>query len=180
MPTGSTLELRRPRAAPGTVMRLLQTFAALCFASYFFFWLIGLGLVLALVGFGVVSKMAAMVGIGAYLCSVALYNPQFGRGWPFHWFLYSRFVDWVLGYYDSTCIREGLPLDPDGRYLFAMVPHGVFGVCRAFSGGQLWRALFPGLSARWGSFGAAFYLPGVRESAAPPHSQRRTFSFAFV
>ena len=158
MPTASVLELRRPRAAPGTVMRLLQTFAALCFASYFFFWLIGLGLVLGLVAFGVVTKMAAMVGIGAYLCSVALYNPQFGRGWPFHWFLYSRFVDWVLGYYDSTCIREGPPLDPDGRYLFAMVPHGVFGVCRAFSGGTLWRSLYPGVDARWGSFGGAFRL----------------------
>jgi hypothetical protein len=91
----STVELRRPRAAPGTVMRLLQTFAALSFASYFFFWLIGLGLVIALVVAGVVSKWAAMVGVGAYLCSVAVYMPQFGRGWPFHWFLYSHFVDWV-------------------------------------------------------------------------------------
>ena len=163
MATSPSLELRRPRAAPGTVMRLLQTFAALSFASYFFFWLIGLGLVVALVVIGVISKTAAMVGVGAYLCSVAVYTPQFGRGWPFHWFLYSHFVDWVLGYYDSTCIREGPPLDPAGRYLFAMVPHGVFGVCRAFSGGTLWRSLFPGIDARWGSFGGAFRLPGVRE-----------------
>ena len=44
-----------------------------------------------------------------------------------------------------------------------MVPHGVFGVCRAFSGGTLWRSLYPGVDARWGSFGGAFRLPGVRE-----------------
>ena len=35
--------------------------------------------------------------------------------------------------------------------------------CRAFSGGQLWLKLFPGIAARWGSFSGAFYLPGVRE-----------------
>ena len=45
-----------------------------------------------------------------------------------------------------------------------MYPHGVYGVCRAFSGGvDCWRTLFAGISARWGSFGAAFKLPGVRE-----------------
>ena len=60
-------------------------------------------------------------------------------------------------------IREGPPPDPNGRYLFAMAPHGVFGVCRAFSGGEGWRKLFPGISARWGSFSGAFFIPGVRE-----------------
>ena len=213
----TTVELRRPRARPGTLLWLLQVFAALSFASYFFFWLIGLGLLVALIVADVVGKSTAVLVIAAYLCSIAVYQPQFGRGWPFHWFLYSRFVDWVLccsrslthasrphpptrhtsptphtphtpptpptphtphtphipytpspvqvlGYYDATCIREGPALDPEGRYLFAMVPHGVFGVCRAFSGGSLWRGLYPGVAARWwGSFGGAFRLPGVRE-----------------
>ena len=47
--------------------------------------------------------------------------------------------------------------------MFAMYPHGIFGVCRAFSGGSAWRQLFGSITARWGSFGAAFYWPGVRE-----------------
>ena len=158
-----TLELRRPRAAPFTLLWCAQTFSALFFASYFFFWLIGLGLVVTLVAAGAVSWRVAALGVAAYLCSIAVHKPQFSHGWPFHWFLYSEFVDWVLGYYDATCIREGGPLDPQGRYLFAMVPHGVFGVCRAFSGGTLWRTMYPGVAARWGSFGGAFYLPGVRE-----------------
>ncbi|CAE8609726.1 unnamed protein product, partial [Polarella glacialis] len=87
-----------------------------------------------------------------------------GKGWPFHWMLYGPLTDFVLCYHDATCVREGPPLDPQGKYLFAMYPHGVYGVCRAFSGGVgLWRTLFPGISARWGSFGGAFYLPGIRE-----------------
>lgn len=62
------------------------------------------------------------------------------------------------------CVREGPALDPEGRYLFACYPHGVYGVCRAFSGGASnWGRLYPGIQSRWGSFGMAFYIPGVRE-----------------
>jgi len=78
--------------------------------------------------------------------------------------LYSRLTDYVAHYYDATCIREGPKLDPSRQYMFAMYPHGVYGVCRAFTGGvALWGELFPGIRLRWGGFGMAFYLPGVRE-----------------
>jgi hypothetical protein len=78
--------------------------------------------------------------------------------------LYSSLTDYVLHYYDGVCIREGPAPDPNGKYLFACYPHGVYGVCRAFSGGsQNWNKLYPGITSRWGSFGTAFYIPGVRE-----------------
>ena len=109
------------------------------------------------------STEAAVGLVLAYFAQIAVYRPQNGKGWPFGWFLYSGFVDLVLGYYNASCSREGPPLDPARRYLFAMSPHGVFGVCRAFSGGSLWRSLFPGIRPRWGSFGGAFFIPGVRE-----------------
>ena len=135
-------------------------------SSYFFFWLFDLIAVVALVKYGVMSSTAAVALVLAYLGQIAVYKPQNGKGWHFGWFLYSGFVDLVLGYYNSTCIREGPPLDPKGRYLFAMSPHGIFGVCRAFSGGSLWTKLYPGLAPRWASFGGAFFIPGVRECAA--------------
>eukprot|EP00435_Cladocopium_sp_Y103_P038383 s3968_g10.t1 len=99
-----------------------------------------------------------------YTIQLFAYKPHLGKGWPFHWLLYGPLVDYVLSYHNSTIIREGPAPDPKGKYLFAMYPHGVYGVCRAFSGGVgCWRTLFPGISARWGSFGAAFFLPGIRE-----------------
>merc|ERR1712187_816996 len=83
---------------------------------------------------------------------------------PFKWFLYGWMPDYILCYHDATCVREGPAPDPKGNYLFAMYPHGVYGVCRAFSGGvRNWRVLYPGIYARWGSFGMAFMIPGVRE-----------------
>ena len=52
----------------------------------------------------------------------------------------------------------------DERYVFAYHPHGLYSVLRAASGGvKCWRALFPGIEARWGTFAAAFYIFGVRE-----------------
>lgn len=99
-----------------------------------------------------------------YTLQLFAYRPQLSKGWPFHWLLYGPPTDYCLGYYDATCIREGPPLDPKGHYLFAMYPHGIYGVCRLFSGGVgLWTKLFPGIAARWGSFSAAFYIPGIRE-----------------
>ncbi|CAE7484052.1 DGAT2L6 [Symbiodinium pilosum] len=99
-----------------------------------------------------------------YTVQLFVHRPHLGKGWPFHWLLYGPLVDYVLAYHDATVIREGPAPDPKGRYLFAMYPHGVYGVCRAFSGGVgCWQALFPGIAARWGSFGAAFFLPGIRE-----------------
>ena len=161
--TAMTIEVRRPRAAPYTGLRLLQTTAAFAFSSYFFFWLVGSAALWASVATGALSTLAAAGLCVAYWVSIALYKPQYGKGWPFHWFLYSGFVDLCLGYYDGTAIREGEAPSSDGKYLFAMVPHGVFGVCRSFSGGYCWREMYPGIAARWGSFGGAFYIPGVRE-----------------
>lgn len=101
--------------------------------------------------------------VGSYLAQLLLYRPHLGRGWPAA-VLYSRLSDYVAHYYDATCVREGPKLDSSRKYLFAMYPHGVYGVCRAFTGGQqLWGTLYPGITVRWGSFGMAFYLPGIRE-----------------
>ena len=42
-----------------------------------------------------------------YIASILLWRPQNRRGWPFEWFLYSKFVDLVLGVHfsltPSTC-----------------------------------------------------------------------------
>lgn len=112
-----------------------------------------------------VCSWRALWGFSAlYTAQLFLYKPHLSKGWPFHWFLYGPLTDYCLHYYDSTSIREGPPLDPKGQYLFAVYPHGVYGVCRIFSGGATnWKVLFPGISARWGSFGMAFNIPGVRE-----------------
>lgn len=163
-PVGSA-EVRFPRFTtfPGNV---LQVICALFFASYFFFWLIGFAIWLFLSPWvlNIFSWRTLWLFAVAYLLQLALYRPHLLRGWPYHWFLYGYLVDYVLHYYDATCVREGPAPDPNGKYLFAMYPHGVYGVCRSFSGGVgLWRTLYPGIFSRWGSFGAAFHMPGVRE-----------------
>lgn len=145
--------------------RVLQLGAALLFASYFFLGLWGgFGmLLLSPRGLGVLSWRSLAAVLAAYVGQLVCYKPHKGRGWK-PWLLYSPLSDYVLHYYDSTVVREGPKLDPKGHYLFAYYPHGVYGVCRAFSGGaECWNTLFPGITARWGSFGAAFYLPGIRE-----------------
>lgn len=60
-------------------------------------------------------------------------------------------------------IREGPELDPSKKYMFAWMPHGILGICRGGSAGSAWGQIYPGIFPRWGSFGAAFYLPGIRE-----------------
>lgn len=147
--------------APATAF--MQVISALFFSSYFFFWIFGVGLLWLVVRANIISSFGACLLSAAYIVQIFLYQPHKGKGWYFHWFLYSPFTDFVLGYYNAQMIREGPPPDPKQRYLFAMAPHGVFGVCRAFSGGTSFRALYPGITARWGSFGAAFAIPGVRE-----------------
>ena len=135
------------QAPMASLMGVLQIFGALFFSSYFFFWAFGLcGLIMS-VQLNIISLRAACYSSAAYVTSIFVYKPHLARGWYFHWFLYGPFTDLVLGYYGSRCIREGPRLNPKQGYLFEMAPHGVFGVCRAFSGGQLWRRLFPqGLS----------------------------------
>lgn len=157
------LVLHRRRRPIWHPVGVLQIIAALWFSSYFCFWLVALLAVWSLVQLGALSASSAAVLVLAYLGQIVVYRPQNSTGWPFAWFLYSGVVDLVLGYYNATCIREGPPLDPQGRYLFAMSPHGIFGVCRAFSGGSLWRQMYGDIRPRWGSFGGAFFIPGVRE-----------------
>eukprot|EP00933_Yihiella_yeosuensis_P027062 TRINITY_DN20993_c0_g1_i1.p1 TRINITY_DN20993_c0_g1~~TRINITY_DN20993_c0_g1_i1.p1 ORF type:complete len:386 (-),score=36.03 TRINITY_DN20993_c0_g1_i1:168-1262(-) len=163
-PDGSLeVKYERQTSFPGNA---LQVIAELLFTSYFFFWPIGFLIWIGLSPWAlkVCSWKALWSFSGLYTLQLVFHRPHLGKGWPFHWLLYGPLTDYVLCYHDATCIREGPALDPKGRYLFAMYPHGVYGVCRAFSGGSgLWRTLFPGISARWGSFGAAFLLPGIRE-----------------
>ena len=79
-----------------------------------------------------------------YLVQLVVYRPHLGNGWAPR-LLYSALDDLVLHYYDGTCMREGLAPDPKGKYVFACYPHGVYGVCRAFSGGlRNWEKLYPG------------------------------------
>eukprot|EP00928_Gymnodinium_smaydae_P067360 TRINITY_DN50328_c0_g1_i1.p1 TRINITY_DN50328_c0_g1~~TRINITY_DN50328_c0_g1_i1.p1 ORF type:complete len:390 (-),score=64.54 TRINITY_DN50328_c0_g1_i1:183-1295(-) len=163
-PAGSVeVRYKRLTSFPGNA---LQVLAALSFTSYFFFWPAGV-----LVWFSLSPRVLDVFSwktlwsfSGLYTLQLFLYRPHLKAGWPFKWFLYGPLVDYVLSYHDATCIREGPAPDPSGKYLFAMYPHGVYGLCRAFSGGvNLWRTLYPGIYSRWGSFGGAFYMPGVRE-----------------
>lgn len=163
-PAGSVeVHFNRLTTLPGSA---LQVFSALVFTSYFFFWTVGVAVWLGLSpwAFGVCSWRGLWTFSTLYTAQLFFYTPHLSRGWPHKWFLYGSLCDYILCYHDATCIREGPAPSPEGKYLFAMYPHGVYGICRAFSGGvRLWRALYPGIFARWGSFGAAFYLPGIRE-----------------
>ena len=162
-PSSATATYTRATFDTAPVWAALQLVAALVFSSYFFFWLFAVGALWLAVCANIISSFGAWCLLGAYITSLFVYKPHKGSGWPFEWFLYSPVVDLVLGYYGARMIREGPPLDPTKRYLFAMSPHGVFGVCRAFSGGRCWTSLCAGVTARWGSFSGAFAIPGVRE-----------------
>lgn len=174
---GSAPKPLPPPAPPGSVEVRFERFSSLpgsatqfvgelLFTSYFFFGPLG-----CLVWFGLSPKVLNLCSwrslwafSALYALQLLLYRPHLGRGWPHKWFLYGPMCDYILAYHDSTLVREGPAPDPSGKYVFAMYPHGVYGVCRAFSGGvRAWRALYPGIFARWGSFGAAFFLPGIRE-----------------
>uniref|UniRef100_A0A7S4PUE8 Acyltransferase n=1 Tax=Alexandrium monilatum TaxID=311494 RepID=A0A7S4PUE8_9DINO len=163
-PPGSVeVRFERLTGFPGNV---LQVLAELCFTSYFFFGPLGSLVWLSLSPwvFNLCSWRALWSFTALYYLQLFLYRPHTGRGWPYKWFLYGPLGDYVLSYHDATCIREGPAPDPNGKYVFAMYPHGVYGVCRAFSAGiRNWRTLYPGIFGRWGSFGAAFLLPGIRE-----------------
>ncbi len=55
-------------------------------------------------------------------------------------------------------------LPSPNHFLFCYAPHGIMGVIRAASGGSTWALCFGSqLFPRWASFGAAFFLPGIRE-----------------
>eukprot|EP00466_Bigelowiella_natans_P004555 jgi/Bigna1/141997/aug1.66_g16705 len=100
----------------------------------------------------------------AYFAQLFFYYPQYGRGWSPYWkyILNSTISDFGLGYFDAWVVQEA-PLNPKKRYMFGWAPHGLLGVCRIGSGGTWWLEAFPDIFGRWGSFGMAFYIPGVRE-----------------
>jgi len=72
-------------------------------------------------------------------------------------------MDRAHAYFNSIMVREGPDVDPTKKYMFGYTPHGILGLCRGASGGSAWHKLYPEVYPRWGSFGAAFYLPGIRE-----------------
>ena len=76
----------------------LQFVTALFFASYFFFAPLAFFALLTAVGCGFLSFNFACGLLAAYFLQLLLYRPHLGKGWPFEWFLYSPFVDWVLRY----------------------------------------------------------------------------------
>jgi len=164
VPPGSEeVRFERFTTFPGNA---LQVIAAGLFTSYFFFWPVGvcIWLLLSPWAMNVCSWRSLYMFSGIYTAQLFIYKPHLSRGWPYQWLLYGPVVDYALHYHDATMVREGPPLDPSGKYLFAMYPHGVYGMCRLFSGGvRSWRALFPGVTSRWGSFSGAFMLPGIRE-----------------
>jgi len=165
-PAGS--DMRKIAKATDPAGKAFQTFCALFFSSYFFFWPIG-GFVWILLGYlGLCSWTALYLFAGAYFLQLVVYKPHLKQGW-FPVLLYSSYssvlklTDGVQGYYDGVLVREGPRPAEDGSYMFAMYPHGIFGVCRAFSGGTAWKELYGSTTGRWGSFGHAFAIPGVRE-----------------
>lgn len=109
-------------------------------------------------------------GVVAYVVQLVAWRPQNRAGvprWLWHSFRFASVFDSSLRYGDCSFIRE---LDPeteearsDAKYLFAWAPHGIMGLCRGGSGSGNWAKMYPGVYGMWGSFGAAFYLPGIRE-----------------
>ena len=97
--------------------------------------------------FNLLSGWLVVVGTAVYFAQMAFYVPHKNGGWN-PAMLYSGLTDCVLHYYDGVCVREGPAPDRAGRFLFACYPHGVYGVCRAFSGGsENWNKLYPGITS---------------------------------
>ena len=68
---------RRPLWHPVGICQML---GALFFSSYFFFWLVGLLVLVALAKCGLISTAAAVALVLTYLGSIALYRPQYSKG----------------------------------------------------------------------------------------------------
>jgi len=85
----------------------------------------------------------------AYIISIIIYTPQKKQGLPY-WF-YSKIVlnthimDPCLHYFDSIMLREGPELDPERKYIFAYMPHGILSICRLPTSGTCWPFLYPGV-----------------------------------
>jgi len=78
---------------------------------------------------------------GLYFAQIAFYRPQYKDGLPvsiYKHVMMSPAADPCLSYFDSIMIREGPELDPKQLYMYAWMPHGILGLCRAASGGTSW------------------------------------------
>eukprot|EP00239_Pterosperma_sp_CCMP1384_P005371 CAMPEP_0197860482 /NCGR_PEP_ID=MMETSP1438-20131217/35881_1 /TAXON_ID=1461541 /ORGANISM="Pterosperma sp., Strain CCMP1384" /LENGTH=342 /DNA_ID=CAMNT_0043477361 /DNA_START=271 /DNA_END=1299 /DNA_ORIENTATION=- len=112
--------------------------------------------------FGLVPTKPAVALAGLYFLQMALWKPQFSGGVPFKWCRRLPVWDYLMSYLNATMIREA-ELQPDKSYVFAMAPHGILALCRLVGCHRHWEEMFPGQWPIWGSFGAAFYIPCVRE-----------------
>jgi hypothetical protein len=132
------------------------------FLHYFFWaaWIVVAAIVL--VWLGVVSSATMGYVASIYFVQLLVYRPQVSRGWPWHTFSYAKWWDYILSYADATFVRTH-ELEKDGTYMFCFAPHGALAVCRGATCGSVWKQMFPGVHGRWASFGAAFFIPGVRE-----------------
>jgi len=146
------------------VVSVLSIIFSLIIWNYVFWGVGGVFILLSFYLAGIISWYMVKVIFVVYTLQLLLYYPQYGRGWSPLWeyVLKSSVCDLGLCYLDAWMVQES-PLDPQKRYVFGWAPHGLLGVCRAASGGSWWRAAFPEIRCRWGSFGMAFFIPGIRE-----------------
>eukprot|EP00299_Pterocystis_sp_00344_P014394 c7125_g1_i1.p1 GENE.c7125_g1_i1~~c7125_g1_i1.p1 ORF type:complete len:343 (-),score=80.25 c7125_g1_i1:44-1072(-) len=128
-------------------------------------WLMWIScLCVVLVWGGAVRVGTLVVVVALYVLQMLLWKPQIGKPFKYWKFvLFNSLLDPILSYLGATLIREGPPLDPTKQYMFAWAPHGILGLCRMGSACSSWQKLFPGVTPRWASFGAAYYIPGIRE-----------------
>eukprot|EP00400_MALV-I_sp_L67-5_P001091 gene1091-1028_t len=106
-----------------------------------------------------------MLLAGGYWFQLFFYNPQYDEGFELYdYFLFSPLMHCFLHYLSATLIREGPPTDPRRKVMIAMAPHGMLGICRGGFTGTAAQELYPGVEGlRWGSFGMAYKIPGIRE-----------------
>lgn len=110
------------------------------------------------------SVTVGWIVVALYWMQVGVWKPQYDLG--ITWYslvLHNPLIDASFHYLGATFIREGPAPDPNRKVMLAMAPHGLLGVCRSGTAGSVWGRLFPQVKVRWGSFAAAYYMPGIRE-----------------
>lgn len=148
----------------GPVVEFLQLAMSFVLWHYFFWGFAFASVPLLLYAAGWIGLRSVGLTFAGYFAQMVLWRPQL-RGGIKPWyrpFIYNPHCDLILTYLDAWVVREA-PLDPKRQYLFAWAPHGILGVCRLGSCGSKWPSMFPSQFPRWGSFGMAYFIPGVRE-----------------
>mmetsp|Transcript_51084 Transcript_51084/g.121366 ORF Transcript_51084/g.121366 Transcript_51084/m.121366 type:complete len:358 (-) Transcript_51084:30-1103(-) len=104
------------------------------------------------------------LSVVAYIGQLVFYRPHTSGGWRNEWFRGSRIWDLCQSWLDPVWIVEA-PLDPKKKYIFAVAPHGIIGVCRLLFEGTVWKRLFPSMTLRprWCGATPQFLVPGCRE-----------------